>query len=296
MPFDLKLQLEVRIFMSAHETDLNSPITEVAWPLFMQLEGGVHCTNLYPLGTCFAIAESLVVTAAHNIDEAYKSRYPGRRLDRTASGSADFRLVTFQRLPGGQILHWSLDRVYSIEHSDLCLLRIAKVPGAPENPFLVSSAHPPFLDQTVAAFGYADLDTGGNLLRTEVEFYGKTCPGSVIEVMVKPTSQGPSFVMDGPAFLPGMSGGPIMDENGRVIGVISRSAPDETDGGRDYSVGCMIWPILLAKVEGVLGVPEGTPTLLIEIAKLDGISVEGFDRLDVTYPEAGRYHASFRCD
>lgn len=48
-----------------------------------------------------------------------------------------------------------------------------------------------------------------------------------------------------------MSGGPIINEAGYVVGVICSSLPPTEEDPKYISYGSLIWPVLLTEVEGL---------------------------------------------
>lgn len=103
--------------------------------------------------------------------------------------------------------------IWHNEHMDASIVQVAI--GDPLPPALKADLHPPYLDQPLAAFGYAK---GKGMKRIDLFV--------VFPRMMFPDADG-TFVLMSPNLIAGMSGGPIVSERGVVgINMAGRDDPD----------------------------------------------------------------------
>ena len=88
---------------------------------------------------------------------------------------------------------------------------------------------------------------------------------------------------------PGMSGGPLFDEDGRLCGLVFGGGLSRQDGTA-IRYGTLLWPLLL--LEGIKGKWEGETERLFsfhELVKRRGIAATGLDaRVEIWEFEGGR--------
>jgi hypothetical protein len=106
--------------------------------------------------------------------------------------------------------------------------------------------------------------------------------------------QSPGFSTDAPA-LSGMSGGPVIDRQGNLLGFVSSSVPPTTDDERWDSYVALAGPALelsvrdlpLGQSVDISGTPDRRLGVLMTERAFDAVSDESFDVVDgkVTYVE-----------
>lgn len=114
-------------------------------------------------------------------------------------------------------------------------------PGEPPYLPLALSRSAPAIGDIVTGYGFAglDVDQQGNGEERPIQQYLYQSSGAVIEVL----SAEPSSTMPWPRFRvaaewpSGMSGGPVLDKSGHVIGVISRGWTGEPDSTATHFAG-----------------------------------------------------------
>jgi hypothetical protein len=188
-------------------------------------------------GTAFFVAPGVALTARHVIDD-YAER--GRGLETLFAVGAD----------GEYLRAWSvLSVVTGIDKGDCCIITLMprfKLPRGTGFAYFQLSARLPRPNEIVAAAGFPSTreafpyDTQTPL---EVELDPQYSAGTVLEFYARrdnhlPT---PSFLSD-VAAPGGMSGGPVFDVNGHVVGVVSTSIEHE-DGWSTFVT--QIWPALV---------------------------------------------------
>jgi hypothetical protein len=226
-------------------TPWESPITQVAGLLV----AGTNEHDLVPMGTAFFAAPYLALTARHVVDEIFL-RFQGC-LPWDARGDLRFGLHFGHFYPGFGLLKWDVID-YGISQSiDVVALIVEPERNLPPGfawhlpRFAVL---PPPLGSQLAAFGYPRSthrldDVGG----AKIGIDPHTATGTVLEVhpRYRDTSMLPFPCLYTDArFDPGMSGGPVFNEDGRICGLVSSNLPPAVPGERHSSYVSLIWPAL----------------------------------------------------
>jgi Trypsin-like peptidase domain len=238
-----------------------------------------------PVGTGFVIAvDGLLMTASHVITEAMK-----RVVHRTnPNGEMERQLALFalyltsetqgdsrENVIGGLI---PITHVAFPEELDIgyCSLRRPLRDGIPLRfPVFRLSPGLPKVGEQILGFGYygmkghiTDSSSDGAI---HIDYRQETAftRGRIVEVHSPMRDRGmlhfPCFRTDA-RFEHGMSGGPILNENGSVCGVICSSFPPFETDPEHISFGSLVWPALGISVEGALR--EGGPVEKVTIYEL----------------------------
>jgi hypothetical protein len=158
---------------------------------------------LYGSGSGFVVAPNLVVTAAHVVAPArQRPEYGLAIVPPQGDGLIPARLIRFSPL------------------SELALLEFR---GGPDMPALTISTVEPHAGDSVVALGYPDVDyqgaTGADLLRPTP---ASRTSGQISSLRDRAPTGDPIPTINHQAVISsGSSGGPLLDECGRVIGVNS---------------------------------------------------------------------------
>jgi len=263
--------------------------------------------QLIAIGTGFAVtSDGLMITAAHVVEEAVKHGAPRKRQD----GGFDCDLQLYALYVTNQKNH---DRnqyvggplpVLKFWHSpelDIAFCRLGSPYGLggwmPNLPIFVLSPSIPAVGEKVCGCGYYQMK--GNVGRVtdngnvEVHYSQNTAytPGSVSEVHpVKRDSamlRFPCFRTDA-RFDPGMSGGPVINQQGNVCGVICSSLPADELSPIHVSYASLIWPAFGTPIEVERPGQESAMTILYDLAKEGRVEVDrSFDSMQVTMHSNG---------
>ena len=268
-------------------TPLTEAITEFALALTTETAEGWQ-----PIGTAIAIAPQLILTAKHVVDGIWKPHHL-RREDKRS----DSALVAFQVLPGATGALWYAKNAYFSPHSDLVLLDVFPYSESASSyrwRKVVMSFAPPRVGQVVLGFGYR----GGRIQPNSDHRAGlrwdanpRTTQGRVVAIHQAGRDRGfcnfPCFEMSARTE-PGMSGGPLFDEHGRLCALVCGGGLDRQDGTA-IRYGTLLWPLLL--LEGINGKWQGETEQLFsfyQLVKRGAIAATGLDALDIRELEGGR--------
>ena len=210
-----------KIFSNFPPSIMNVPI--FAWTLPIVVDVGTD--HPFIVGTAFPISNGVLVTAKHVLREFQEA---------TESVSIDRTVSALQILPRNRFVTWRTTRAIVHKTADLAILFSAPNEDGTDLwiPSWTISQIAPREDEWVGAFGYVEgscqivsrnSEGGGTI---EVSNRGQANFGVVKNVyddyrdrVMLPC---PCFEV-GASFSPGMSGGPVFDERGRICGVVSSS-------------------------------------------------------------------------
>jgi hypothetical protein len=274
---------EVPLFRDSVKTDI---VQEVALRVVIELPGW----EMYAVGTASLIGGYLAVTAKHVLE--YALRKYGQRGPNGEVIGHTLKLV--QVLPGPI---YNIFRVMTawVTSSDIAILHLAQDgSSAPEQKVnwrgLMISVLPPSSGQKVIAFGYREskievTETPGGGHHIEINDIGTTSAGVVGTIFPERRDSSmlsfPCFEINA-RFAPGMSGGLVIDEEGRLCGLVCAGInfQDPNDGPLSYAA--TLWPMLTANIsadrEG--SYPRGVEYPMIDLALGGQISVVGLEHLD----------------
>lgn len=197
-----------------------------------------------PIGTGVWIVGHMVLTARHNVECIIK-RFGGPGPD---GAIQEYTIRLYQVLPSRDYAIWEVRRVWCSPGSDLALLHVglwgytAEAPPNPAYGLRMSVAQPKIGDR-VAAFGFHSITTASSrnsdgTLHLDLDGVPQATSGVVTDI--HPTGRDsamypfPCFAVNA-RFDAGMSGGPVFDEEGCLIGIICGSLPgDETSPHVSY--------------------------------------------------------------
>ncbi len=259
------------------------PIQRWVMPLFAEYVEGGAVVGTQALGTAFAIGPGLLLTAAHVFDPIRKDSSTGSLRDDVPLRAL---FVTTEQLPGSRPI-WGgplvISEVVVNEDHDLALLKthIPQSADGQQAKFSVAplTLKPPEVGTPLLALGYAE---------SKVEV-ATTPDGLVLEVNQKVTaSRGfaqehffprrdkamirfPTMQGDYPS-LSGMSGGPVITDNGHVCGVVCSAVEL---GVSDWTSYCsLMLPLFTLAVEGEIdGVIRSCS--LLELAERGVVPTDG---------------------
>jgi hypothetical protein len=238
---------------------LKTDVWNVVLALATFREGGLH-----PCGTGFLVGRSLALTASHVVEPPCDRRAHGQAELETS----DFSVVALQRVhmrPDG--LCWRVQSLHrfpvpSMDEDDdravdVTLLKLAPLPPlVPELEdfrrwFVEINVAPPSVGSNVTAYGFArskiEVDQADPVTFVCSNAY-RIVQGKVSQVFFPRRDRGmlafPCFEIEGD-FEPGMSGGPIFNDQNQVCGVVS------SGGIPGVCYGAVLWPLLEVEIDGL---------------------------------------------
>ena len=275
-------------------------IQQIVMPLFKR-DG----ENLVPIGTGFIVGgDALMMTAKHVVEDARSSRQRVIGSDGRWTDLGDFYAFYFSAERHGPNNEfnlgglWPIEKVWFTADTDIafCWLKAAERDGVritfkrmPISPGL------PKLNEEITAFGYHGLSkplrlgANGELV-LPYDCRGSFATGRIIEV--HPLRR--DWLLPSPCFRTtarfdhGMSGGPVVNANGFVCGVIWSSLGRNPNSEEHTSYVSMLWPVMGAKID--VAPEQGAmpvPTSILQLVRSGYIASDGSEQAIeiVTSPE-----------
>jgi hypothetical protein len=255
-----------------------SPHQQVAMPLFT-----TRGNDFVPVGTGFIVGgDGLMMTASHVVLEAAAAA-GNASLDgqREIEGGDLYALFVSDEKhgPNNEFFFgglWPVQKAWCDRSLDVgwCWLRRMERDGKPVlfRRMRLSPGLPKVGDE-ITAFGYHGVSkpvqrTADVKRLLEYDQKGSFTSGRIIEIHAERRDTGmlffPCFRTDA-RFDPGMSGGPVVNKEGSVCGVICSSFGSSS--GDDYiSYASLVWPVLGTEIE--IAPAEGEPVSATKIEEL----------------------------
>ena len=271
------------------DTPAGGQIEEVALRVVVELPNW----ELLIIGTATLIGTHLAITARHVLDEAMKSfktnSTPGGKI-----GAEGGVLQLLQILPGPIYRFWRVMTAW-VTSSDIAILHLGLDRTSESNAKIdwrgvALRATPPPSGQKVVAFGYRESTvnvTRGADGQAHIVINDKptTSAGVVGQIFKIQRDSGllnfPCFEVHA-QFEPGMSGGLVVDEDGRLCGLVCAALKLDDPNLPPLSYAATLWPFLTTMISADRGdaYPRGVSYPAIDLA-LDGIiSMNHLEDLD----------------
>jgi hypothetical protein len=263
------------------------PITEFALALATETAEGWQL-----VGTAIAISRQLILTAKHAVQGIWKPHHLRREDSRS-----DSPLIAFQVLPGMSGALWYAKNAYFSQYTDLVLLDVFPYSESASDykwRKVAMNFASPCVGQVVSGFGYCGgsiQETSDQRIELRWEAHPRTTRGRVVAIHHAGRDRGfcsfPCFEMSARTE-PGMSGGPIFDEGGRLCGLVFGGGLERQDGTA-ITYGTLLWPLLA--LDSIKGRWEGEEERLFsfyQLVKRGAVAAVGLDTLEIQELEAGR--------
>jgi hypothetical protein len=272
----------------------DSPISEFALRVVVECPGW----NLYVVGTATLICAHLAITARHVLDHAVRtfgSKVLGRKVE-----IERFELKLYQILPGPVyrlwrvVTAWTCDTDIAVLHLELDRTTLPDEKIVWKQPLL--RVFPPAIGQKVVAFGYREskicvTEDSSGIHHIQLDDRPTTSIGTVRQVY---PSRRDTVMLPFPCFEiearfdPGMSGGMVIDETGRLCGLICASLQHDDATDPPISYVASLWPMLKTIISVDRGdrYPRGVSYPIIDLAIDRIIGVADLNELDpVLFPD-----------
>lgn len=199
------------------DVDAGHPAMQVTMPLVSIHDGELQC-----IGTAFAVAPGLAITAEHVVDSWLYYQECRNGYKRTG---ATFSVVAFQWFEG-KVYGWVVDAMYASRSADIAFLRFQRpgwwgdAPGQVRPRCARLNFNPPVPGNELRVFGFPNSEMKDGVLYVSPS----ECLARVrwVDLKTDKTMRPLSHVeVDGEIF-GGMSGGPCFDRDWNVVGVNSK--------------------------------------------------------------------------
>lgn len=209
-----------------------------------------------PIGTAVWVCGHLVLTARHNI-EYIQRKYSQDGVKDGIHEVSNYAIRLYQILPGPDYAIWEVRSISCSPMSDLALMHVVLwgySSEQPPNPAFGLSMRglPPDVGAKIAGFGYHSIQAvatpkeNSNDYHLDLNDVPQATTGLVTAVFPERRDSAmynfPCFQVNA-RFDAGMSGGPVFNEQGQLIGIISGNLPAD-ENAEDVSYVASIWPML----------------------------------------------------
>ena len=271
-----ELRLNFRAIVPQVESELNHGVAPL--PVFegvLLAVGFRDDAGHHTLGSAVLVGPGIALCAHHVVED---------HLAGIRDGST---YVICQGLAEDGLLLWEVRNITSVGTTDLCVLCMVfrtELPGSG-----IALAHPttrmPAVGEELVIGGFTAAERTTPISR-DMRIRGDTrfSKGRVIDVYPEGRDRmlpGPSLAVECPA-LGGMSGGPVFDSRGYLVGVLTSSIE-----GNEVAFVSHIWPALKAPIAPVWPPFYPTKSTLLHLGSRHAVAIEAPDAfgIDVEYGE-----------
>ncbi len=267
----------------------DSPISEFALRVVVEFDGW----ELYVVGTATLIAGHLAITARHVLEHVIQT-YGVRQKSAKEAEIDGYSLRLYQVLPGPIYRIWNVYTAWP-SSSDIAVLHLGlwrtSLPNEKiewKQPRL--RVLPPIIGQKIVSFGYREgkihvTKSGDGTHHIELNDQPTTSIGTVKQVYHsgrdKVMLPFPCFEVEA-RFDAGMSGGLVIDEEGRLCGLICANLQNSDTAAPPISYVAALWPMLMIMISADRGdnYPRGVSYPMIDLAIDHLIAVDDLQELD----------------
>jgi S1-C subfamily serine protease len=243
----------------------------------------------YLWGSACLMSPWLAITASHVIKD-YSKHIEGKEAEPGFSERTYELLTLVVTDQGKTTIPLFVGPVWYNDGTDIAVLQL--LPAGPMSPdhiweVPVLELLPPKVGSRIAAFGYPRSSvTMKEPSHFVAQTDARTASGTVTKVHEqyrdKSMLKFPCFETNA-RFDPGMSGGPVLNEQGHVCGIIGTGLDAPPEGGDYYSHASTLWPAMGTLVNFTWDrYPMGTDFTIHEFAKAGFIDTRHLDSISVT--------------
>lgn len=266
--------------MTYQRTYLESPISSVCGLLV----GQSFDDRYFVQGTGTLIAPHICITARHVIEDFWRHFMDRDIQKNNQEGEFYLRFYHFIDKENIKTDFWDVRKIWECTWTDIALLYLKpRTEGIFRNTIYKWNCTTvlPYKGQRLTGFGHAHPKVTLNKKAVQVEPDSRTSVGIIQEIfntgrdsVIMPY---PSIQLDA-RFEGSMSGGPIVTDDGKVIGIITTSIDAPDDHGNYTSYAAQLWPLLGLNLDDPFA--NGRKKITVkELAQKKVLYIEGIDQI-----------------
>lgn len=256
--------------------------------------------EIFVSGSCVRIAKNLYLTARHVMVD-HLERYGH------INGIPNFNVWAVHIQAGPEYSIWEAGRLWISPHSDLAVFHTKPhndVAGSEGYvPVMALDLRPPAIGSRIVGFGYHS--PSGRIRidehetqHIEIDVKGAATVGEVRDIHEQQRDQRLNFpcYQVNARFDGSMSGGPVMNDNGHVCGIICSSLPSDNLNTEHVCYAAILWPLMGLAIDiSSSGEPQDRSYPFLDLARDNVIAAIGWDQVVARETStAGLYEVSFR--
>lgn len=271
----------------------DTPISEIALRVLVEFPD----METHVIGTATVVCGNLAITAKHVLDDIFH-RFGTVQVNQLSHEIRDYAVRLYQILPGPEYAIWNVITAWPSLETDIAILQLglhSYTGNSPPSDWKVPRLKvcPPDIGSSIVGFGYhssqVSVTPNQNGYHLDINDVPTSTTGTVAEVLPVGNPAGrftfPCYRVDA-RFDAGMSGGPVIDSNGSICGIISGTYGDDGAGHISYAV--TLWPMLRTLISANRrgNYPRDIDYPMIDLALGGQIFAEGLENLDpLQFPE-----------
>lgn len=212
--------------------------------------------DYYVMGTAIMITPGLALTARHVVESVFET-FTGRKIE-NSNGEQHYEIPCRQYLTqiinGEKAFRWNIVMSFLSQFSDIAFLQLFPSWSPPPDPKSTKGIridlHCPEIGEEIVAFGYPKSIIKKSEREVIIRLDPRTSTGNIVEKHESGRDKILWFpvVRVNAKFDSGMSGGPVFNKKGKLVGLVCRSMSMPIEENDYISYFSLLWPSFATKI------------------------------------------------